>query len=36
MTEKNELTYEVLSDAGLAVAGSYGLVFRLPDYLQDA
>jgi peroxiredoxin len=36
MAEKNELTYEVLSDAGLIVASSYGVVFRLPDYLQDA
>lgn len=36
MTEKNELTYEVLSDVGLTVASSYGLVFRLPDYLQEA
>jgi peroxiredoxin len=36
MAEKNELTYEVLSDAGLTVASSYGLVFRLPDYLQEA
>jgi peroxiredoxin len=35
MAEKNELTYEVLSDAGLTVASSYGLVFRLPDYLQQ-
>ena len=36
MAEKNELTYEVLSDIGLIVASSYGLVFRLPDYLQEA
>ena len=36
MAEKNELTYEVLSDVGLTVARSYGLVFRLPGYLQDA
>jgi peroxiredoxin len=36
MAEKNELTYEVLSDIGLVVASSYGLVFRLPDYLQEA
>jgi peroxiredoxin len=34
--EKNELTYEVLSDVGLTVASSYGLVYRLPDYLQEA
>lgn len=32
--EKNGLTYEVLSDVGLTVAKSYGLVFTLPDYLQ--
>jgi peroxiredoxin len=36
MAEKNELTYEVLTDIGLTVASSYGLVFRLPDYLQEA
>ena len=29
--EHNELTFEVLSDLGNQVAGSYGLVFRLPD-----
>jgi len=34
MAEKNGLTYEVLSDVGLTVAKSYGLVFTLPDYLQ--
>jgi peroxiredoxin len=32
--EKNGLSYEVLSDAGLAVARSYGLVFELPEYPQ--
>lgn len=36
MVEKHRLTYEVLSDTGQAVASSYGLVFRLPDYLQEA
>jgi peroxiredoxin len=36
MAEKNGLTFEVLSDVGSAVADSYGLVFRVPDYLQDA
>ena len=36
MAEKNELTCEVLSDVGLTVATSYGLVFRLPDSLQEA
>lgn len=34
--EKHRLTYEVLSDTGQAVASSYGLVFRLPGYLQEA
>jgi peroxiredoxin len=34
MAEKNGLTYEVLSDVGLAAARSYGLVFELPAYLQ--
>jgi peroxiredoxin len=34
--EKHRLTYEVLSDTGLAVASSYGLVFRLPGYLRAA
>lgn len=34
MAEKNGLTYDVLSDVGLTVAKSYGLVFELPDYLQ--
>lgn len=34
MAEKNGLTYEVLSDVGLTVARSYGLVFELPEYLQ--
>jgi peroxiredoxin len=34
MMEKNGLTYDVLSDVGLTVAKSYGLVFELPDYLQ--
>jgi peroxiredoxin len=33
--EKNGLTYEVLSDVGLTVARSYGLVFELPEYLQE-
>lgn len=34
--EKHQLSYEVLSDTWLAVASSYGLVFRLPRYLQAA
>ncbi len=29
--EKNELTFEVLSDLGNKAARTYGLVFRLPD-----
>lgn len=34
-TEKNELTFEVLSDVGSQVARTYGLVFKLtPDVAQ--
>jgi peroxiredoxin len=36
MAERLGLTYEVLTDTGLAIARSYGLVFDLPDYLQEA
>jgi peroxiredoxin len=36
ITERNDLTFEVLSDVGAAVARAYGLVFRLPVYLQEA
>lgn len=32
--EKNALAFEVLSDVGNAVAGEFGLVFRLPDNLR--
>ncbi len=32
--EKNELTYEVLSDVGNHVAHAYGLVFELPEHLR--
>lgn len=32
--EKNELTYEVLSDVGNVVARDYGLVFQLPENLR--
>lgn len=32
--EKNELTFEVLHDAGNKVAGSYGLVFTMSDSLK--
>lgn len=33
--ERTGIRYPVLSDVGLAVARSYGLVFELPDYLQE-
>lgn len=33
--EKNNLEFEVLSDAEGAVAHSYGLAFRIPKHLQD-
>ena len=36
IAERNDLTFEVLSDVGAAAARSYGLVFRLPTYLQEA
>ena len=36
MMERQGLTYEVLSDHGLLVARSYGLVFELPDDLREA
>lgn len=36
MAERLQLTYQVLTDRGLAVARSYGLVFELPGYLQEA
>ena len=32
--EKNELTFEVLSDVGNRVAQDYGLVFQLPENLR--
>jgi peroxiredoxin len=32
--EKNELAFDVLSDAGNELARAYGLVFRLPDALR--
>jgi peroxiredoxin len=34
MAEKNELAFEVLSDAGNRVARDYKLVFSLPDTLR--
>jgi peroxiredoxin len=36
MTEKNNLTFDVLSDAGNAVARKFGLVYKLPDDLKAA
>ena len=33
--EKNELTFDVLSDAGFAVSDAYGLTFELPDSLVE-
>ncbi|MEL6382977.1 MAG: peroxiredoxin-like family protein, partial [Cyanobacteria bacterium J06626_18] len=32
--EKNELTFEVLSDVGNTIARKFGLVFALPEYLR--
>ena len=32
--EKNELTFEVLSDVGNQIAREYGLVFQLPEHLR--
>ena len=34
-TQRLDLGYDVLTDAGLSVASSYGLVWTLPGYLQD-
>jgi peroxiredoxin len=34
--EKNALKFNVLSDAGNAVARTYGLVYALPDEIRDA
>jgi len=34
--EKNELAFDVLSDAGNAVARAFGLVYALPQELRDA
>lgn len=36
MTEKNNLTFDILSDAGNAVARKFGLVYKLPDDLKAA
>ncbi|MGD1809614.1 peroxiredoxin-like family protein [Dapis sp. BLCC M126] len=33
-TEKNELTFEVLSDVGNQIAKQFGLVFQLPEELR--
>src|ERR1700733_13830973 len=35
MTQRSDLSYDVLTDAGLSVASSYGLVWKVPGYLQD-
>ena len=35
MAERNNLTFEVLSDVGGTVSKSYGLLFTLPKYLQQ-
>lgn len=32
--EKDELAFDVLSDAGGGLARDFGLVFRLPDFLR--
>ncbi len=34
--EKNELTFEVLSDIGNKVARDYGVVYKLPDPVAEA
>lgn len=34
--QKNDVAFEVLSDTGNRVAREFGLVFRLPDALNDA
>lgn len=36
MKQKNDLTFEVLSDAGNMVAEKYGLVYTMPDDLKAA
>ncbi|WP_082972633.1 peroxiredoxin-like family protein [Mycobacterium sp. 1245852.3] len=33
--ERNALTYQVLSDVGATVSRRYGLIFALPEFLQD-
>jgi peroxiredoxin len=35
LVERLDLTYEVLTDAGLVVADRYGLAWELPDHLRD-
>jgi len=34
LTKSRSLTFPILSDAGNKVAGRFGLVFALPDYLR--
>ncbi|MCX8279260.1 hypothetical protein OSJ77_03605 [Phyllobacterium sp. 0TCS1.6C] len=36
MTEKNNLTFDVLSDIGNVVARKFGLVYKMPDDLKAA
>jgi peroxiredoxin len=36
MTEKNNLTFDVLSDVGNVVARKFGLVYRMPEDLKGA
>ena len=35
MVEKNELSFDVLSDVGNSIAAEYGIVFRLDDKLLE-
>jgi peroxiredoxin len=36
MADKQKITYPIVHDAGLAIAGKFGLVFTLPDDLKTA
>ena len=36
MIERNSITFDVLSDAGNAVARKFGLVYKLPEDLKGA
>lgn len=35
LAERNALDFDILSDAGAAVARGYGLVYRVPDAMRD-